>query len=213
MSPLEKYNFAKIQRLSICTLGWDLHRLLSEIHKTREGAAGLVIPRFPFEQCHQAGGLAFHRGVKRLIFLLVSFFFLHNECKSKNVNKAFPHRTHALLPPPASQPGSDLPAPQDTAPLPSESQSPPLRSRRAPSALPGPPRGAPGSGGRRHGKPSLPPPSPPPPWPPPPPVRPPHPPHSPAPGPGSRVRLSRRWRGAARRPRFLCTLERVINLK
>lgn len=173
--------------------------------KYRRRRTNLVIPHFPFEQLHHAGGLAFHQGVKCLIFLLVSFFFLHNECKSKNVNKAFPHCTHALLPPPACQPGSDLPDPQDTAPLPSESQPPP--PRRAPSAPP-PRRPGPRGGARprrattRKALPSTavtsaavasaatgPP---------------------PAPAP---ARLSRRWRGAARRPRFLCTLERVINLK
>lgn len=84
--------------------------LFSEIRKTREDAVDLVIAHFPFERFNHTGGLAFHQGVKCLISLLVSFFFLHNECKSKNVNEAFPHRTHALLPPPASQPGSDLSA-------------------------------------------------------------------------------------------------------
>lgn len=73
---------------------------------------GLVILHFSFQQFNHTGGLAFHQGVKCLIFLLVSFFFLHNECKSKNVNKASPHHTHALLPPPASYPCSDLPASQ-----------------------------------------------------------------------------------------------------
>lgn len=174
--------------------------LFSEIRKTREDAVDLVIAHFPFERFNHTGGLAFHQGVKCLISLLVSFFFLHNECKSKNVNEAFPHRTHALLPPPASQPGSDLSASRGHRAPPSRGTvpaAPPAgvgggaRLRRA-TTRETLPSTAVTSATAATGRPA--------------------PPRPPAQAPGSRVSPGP-GRGAARRPRFLCTLERVINLK
>lgn len=99
--------------------------LFPEIRKTKEDAVGLVRAHFPFERFNHTGGLAFHQGVKCLIFLLVSFFFSHNECKSKNVNAARPHRTLALLPPPPASPALTSRPPGDSAPLLRE-----VRSRR-----------------------------------------------------------------------------------
>ena len=114
--------------------------LLSEIRKMTEDKVGLVTPHFSFQWFNHTGGLAFHQGVKCLIFLLVSFFFSHNECKSKNVNKASPHHTHALLPPPASYPCSDLPASRGhRAPplqVPVPAALPPLRASRASAGAP-----------------------------------------------------------------------------
>lgn len=79
---------------------------------------GLVIPHFSFQRFNHTGGLAFHQGVKCLIFLLVSFFFLHNECKSRNVNKAFPHHTQALSHPlPAIPALTSAGLPEDGAPF------------------------------------------------------------------------------------------------
>ena len=174
---------------------------------------GLLIPHFSFQRFNHTGGLAFQQGVKCLIFLLVSFFFLHNECKSKNVNKDFPHHTHALLPPPASHPCSDLRPPfrghcatplQVTGPA-----APP-----PPSLCPGPLRGRPPGEGDGTENPPI------------------HRLHfcychhlhlchhlrqhhlHPQRALGSRrTQLARPLQGAAQRPRFLCTLERVINLK
>lgn len=180
----------------------------------REEKVGLLIPHFSFQRFNHTGGLAFHQGVKCLIFLLVSFFFLHNECKSKNVNKAFPHHTHALRPPPASYACSDLRASFLRTLRPSFASYRFCRSA-APCALPRASAGARVSGRRQHRKPS---------------------------GPaaftseaaitstsaitsatltsapnraaGSKwTQLSRPLQGAAQRPRFLCTLERVINLE
>lgn len=169
--------------------------MFGEIRKTREHAVGLVIAHFPFERFNHTGGLALHQGVKCLIFLLVSFFFLHNECKSKNVNEALPHRTHALLPPPASHPGSDLPASRGHRAPPSRGTVPAARPRRGRPAPEGHDTGSPPSHRRHLRHPRL--------------RR-----HRPAPARAPLAsRLPGPGRGAARRPRFLCTLERVINLK
>lgn len=145
----------------------------------REEKVGLLIPHFSFQRFNHTGGLAFHPGVKCLIFLLVSFFFLHNECKSKNVNKAFPHHTHALRPPPASYACSDLPASFLRTLRPSFASYRFCRSA-APFALPRASAGARVSGRQQPRKPSGPPPLPPrlpspPPQPSPPPPSPPPP--------------------------------------
>lgn len=127
--------------------------MFSKICKTREEKVGLLISRFSFQQFNHTGGLALHQSVKCLIFLLVSFFFLHNECKSKNVNKAFPHHTHALLPPPASYPCSDLPASLPRTPHPSFASYRSCSSA-ASSRCSWPLRGVPFLGRRQHRKPS-----------------------------------------------------------
>lgn len=184
-----------------------------------------LIPHFSFQRFNRTGGLAFHQGVKCLIFLLVSFFFLHNECKSENVNKAFAHHTQALLPPPASHPCSDLRPPSGRCSTPLQVTGPAPAAPPPSSLCPGPLHGrgrgfGKGMRGERLGKATaqktLP---------------------STAftsvaaltstsaitsatitstPGRAARARrtqLSRPLQGAAQRPRFLCTLERVINLK
>lgn len=135
------------------------------------------------------------------------FFFLHNECKSV-VNKASP-TTHMPSSHPLPSPCSDLPASQGHCVPPLQVTMP---AAHVPSAIPWPPRGrqSPFREGHQRENPLF------------------HHlhvcslsyhlhhlcHHIPTPPAGWRwTRLSRPTTGTAQRPRFLCTLERVINLK